>query len=243
LLPASAERILERLGGDDLVLDVGGWAAPFARADWVIDLMPWQTRGLYGEAVPGTERFTEATWVEWDICERRAWPFEDHRFDFAICSHTLEDVRDPIWVCSELSRVARAGYVEVPSRLEEQCLGVHGPWVGWSHHHWLTDLVDGGLDFVFKPGVLHGRSDLHFPRGVARVLTPEERVLTLFWEGSLRATERIFFEPQELDAYLAEPVKQHLPALQARLHRDRQSRGLRARAAALRRTVRRASRS
>src|SRR5215212_2730078 len=118
------------LDAEAVVLDVGGWASPLARADWVIDLMPHETRGLYGESDPARERFSGERWVERDICARDPWPFADGQFDFAVCSHTLEDVRDPVWVCSELARVARAGYVEVPSRLEEQAFGVHGPWVG-----------------------------------------------------------------------------------------------------------------
>ena len=61
-----------------------------------------------------------------------------------ICSHTLEDVRDPIWVCSEIQRVAKAGYIEVPSRLEEQSYGFQGPWVGWGHHHWLIEVHGTG---------------------------------------------------------------------------------------------------
>src|SRR5438034_907021 len=172
MLPASARRISQRVGEDAQVLDVGGWANPFPRADWVIDLMPYETRGLYGAAPPGPERFDEGTWMRRDICDREPWPFEDDRFDFAICSQTLEDVRDPIWVCSELTRVARAGYAEVPSRLEEQCRGVNGPWVGWSHHHWLVDEVDGGLEFVLKPHMLHARDDLSFPPWVSTLLRP-----------------------------------------------------------------------
>src|SRR5919198_3858549 len=135
MLRSSLERIL-RLPDDAAVLDVGGWAKPLPRADWVLDLMPYETRGLYGELDPAAERFSAETWVELDMCERTPWPFTDGQFDLAVCSHTLEDVRDPIWVCSELIRVARAGYIEVPSRLEEQAHGFQGPWVGWGPHRW-----------------------------------------------------------------------------------------------------------
>ena len=128
--PASADSVAGRrasLGSrrspadDALVLDVGGWASPLPCADWVIDLMPYETRGALREARargravlvtrPGS-RPTSAT--------ARPWPFADGQFDFSVCGQTLEDLRDPVWVCSEFSRVSRAGYVETPSRLEEQ---------------------------------------------------------------------------------------------------------------------------
>ena len=135
MLPAS----VDRLPSDGLLLDVGGWAAPLARADWVIDLMPYATRGLYGQATG--ERFGEDTWVEHDICT--PWPFADGQFDFAVCSHTLEDIRDPVFACKELQRVAKAGYIEVPSRLEEHMTGIHGPWPGWAHHRWVCEIEIG----------------------------------------------------------------------------------------------------
>src|SRR5437763_9422117 len=178
MLDASATRIERELPAEALVLDVGGWARPFARADWVIDLMPYETRGRYGLDGTPPERFGPVTWVERDICDRAPWPFEDGRFDFAVCSHTLEDLRDPLWVCSELMRVARAGYVEVPSRLEEQSPGVHGPWVGWSHHRWLVDVGESSIEFVFKSHVIHARESDHFPEGFHATLSEAERVQT-----------------------------------------------------------------
>ena len=212
MLSGSRERIESTLGEDALVLDVGGWAKPFPRADWVLDLMPYETRGLYGELEPEAERFSADTWVELDMCERTPWPFADGQFHFAVCSQTLEDIRDPIWVCGELMRVARAGYIEVPSRLEEQSYGVHGPWVGWSHHRWLVDTGPGKITFVAKPHLLAGRQEFHFPEGFAAALTDEERVQMLFWEGSFEYGERIFLEAEELDAYLEDFVSRHLGA-------------------------------
>src|SRR5581483_7473113 len=124
MLDSSRARLLELLVDDALVLDVGGAASPFARADWVIDLLGYEQRGLYGPPPdPAAERFSADTWVQRDICAREPWPFSTRQFDFSICSQTLEDVRDPVFVCNELMRVSRAGYIEVPSRLEEQSYG------------------------------------------------------------------------------------------------------------------------
>jgi hypothetical protein len=218
MLAASRRRILDTLGGDDLVLDVGGGANPFARADWVIDLQAYERRGLYvdtGDPSPGPgaearpERFSAATWVQRDICAREPWPFSAGQFDFAVCSHTLEDVRDPVFVCDELMRVARAGYIEVPSRLQEQSAGVHGPWVGWSHHHWLVDVAGDEITFVFKPHALHGMASHHFPAGFHERLSPEQRVASLWWSGRFHRRERIFLDADSLDAYLSELVERH----------------------------------
>lgn len=215
------------LDARELVLDIGGWAKPFPRADWVIDLMPFETRGLYGRLGEGTERFSHETWVQRDICDRVPWPFDDGQFDFAVCSHTLEDVRDPVWVCSEIERVSRAGYIEVPSRLEEQSVGVHGPWVGWSHHRWLVELSPKRVEFVFKSGVLHGRPEATLPPELARTLTAEERVQTLFWSGRIGARERVFLEAGELDLYLAQGIAGAQERLEPRIERAPRRTGLR----------------
>jgi Methyltransferase domain len=210
MLARSVERI-EALPDDALVLDVGGWARPLARADWVLDLMPYETRGRYGRDGTGEERFGPGSWVCRDVCEREPWPFEDDRFDFVACSHTLEDVRDPIFVCSELVRVGKAGYIEAPSRLEEQTYGFQGPWVGWGHHHWLVDVEDGRVTFVFKHHVIHGLPGARFPADFRAGLQEDERVTTLWWEGGFQYGERLFYEAEDLERYLTEVVARRCP--------------------------------
>ena len=153
------------------MLDVGGAARPFPRADWILDLAPYEARGQLGwDGDRAQERFGPDRWVQRDICAREPWPFADGQFDFAVCSHTLEDVRDPVWVASELQRVARAGYVEVPALREELTYGIQGPWVGWGHHHWLIREAGAGLEFIFKHHVVNRRGS-HLPAGSADRLT------------------------------------------------------------------------
>lgn len=205
MLPDSLDRLLER-PTDELVLDVGGWAAAVNRADWVIDLMPYESRGamIPSGFGPGPERFRRDTWVARDICAHEPWPFEDNFFDYAICTFTLEDVRDPIRVCEEMSRVARAGYVEVPSVLEEltwenpEASG--GPWVGHSHHRWLCTLEDSELVFLQKAHSLHSRRSVRVPTRWARQLQLHERVLAHWWIGSLPAREAKAIDDYPFDA-------------------------------------------
>jgi hypothetical protein len=210
MLAASLQRLLRTVPDDVVVLDIGGWGKPLTRADWVLDLMPYETRGLYGQDGDGPERFTAETWVRRDMCDRQPYPFADNQFDFVVCSHTLEDVRDPVWVASEINRIGRAGYIEVPSRLEEQAFGVQGPWVGWGHHHWLVDIEDNRVTFTFKHHIVHGVPANHFPPDFHAGLTDEERVQSLWWTGGFEFEERVYVGAGELDEYLAGFVARNL---------------------------------
>lgn len=212
--PAARSRILETLPDSARVLDVGGWAVPFPRADWMLDLGDYDSRGEWGyDGARSEERFTRETWVQRDICDREPWPFEDEFFDFAICSHTLEDVRDPVWVCQELARVARAGYVEVPSRLEEQSYGFQGPWAGWGHHHWFVDIdvERSHIDFVFKHHVVHAPGPDHFAAEFHATLTDAQKVQSLWWEGEFTARERVLYSAKDLHSYLRDFVAANGP--------------------------------
>ena len=197
MIVSNLERVLAEIGEHDRVLDVGGWAAPLNRADWVIDLMPYETRGVlpphsFG---PPPERFSEQTWVQMDICSREPWPFEDDYFDFVFCVQTLEDLRDPIGVCQEISRVGKRGYIEVPSILDELTWGVPtasgGPWCGHMHHRWLIELDGDELVFMLKPHHLHAEPRVRVPPSWARRLTLEDRAIGLFWEGEVKAREAL----------------------------------------------------
>lgn len=203
---SSLQRILAEVPDDAVVVDIGGWGKPFPRADWVIDLMPYETRGVYGYETHDPERFTKDTWIERDICDRTPLPFADKSVDFLTCSHTLEDIRDPIWVCQEIQRIARAGYIETPSRLEEQTKGVQGPWVGWGHHRWMVEERDGGLDFVFKHHVMCGREVAHLPFGFLDGVGEDQRTLAFWWKDGFEVRERVFLDAETLDPYLEDFV-------------------------------------
>lgn len=210
MIAAHLAELLRRLPDDARLLDVGGWAAPLERADWVMDLLPYETRGLYGATDPARERFSAETWLQRDICDREPWPFEDDSFDYVVCAQTLEDVRDPVFVCSEMARVARAGYLETPSWRAELVSGVNGPWTGYSHHHWLVrcDAERAEVEFLFKFGIVHADPfRLPFHR-----LAEQEANEWLWWEGSFTARERIVTEPGELSAEIEAFVAAHRPS-------------------------------
>jgi SAM-dependent methyltransferase len=190
------DEVLSRIRPGDRVLDVGGWACPFNRADWVLDREPYATRGysrtigLPASQGGETEHVTEQTRAQRDICDHTSWPFPDKFFDFAICSHTLEDIRDPLFVCRELIRVVKRGYIETPSRLAETCRGGESPHIaGLSHHRWLIEYSPSGLDFWPKYHMIHANPRHNLPPWVYENLTETERVSWLFWDDSFSVEE------------------------------------------------------
>ncbi len=196
---ANLGRILGNLSVDEVFLDVGGWAQPLNRANHVIDAMPYETRGVFGSLGEGPEMFSKETWVCRDLCAREPFPFEKKEIDYVFCSHTLEDLRDPIFVCSEMVRVGKRGYIEVPSWLVECSLGIESrSYAGWYHHRWIVEIQGGQLTFTHKPHNLHSRWSLRVPRSVTASLEEEDLASYLFWNNEFAFREKIFIDRGEL---------------------------------------------
>lgn len=201
-------RVLDMLSPTDIVVDIGGWACPFNRADYIIDAEPFDTRGYYatfgGKPSQGGagEHFTRDRWIARDLCDHTPYPFADKSIDFVICSHTLEDVRDPLWICSEMVRIAKRGYIEVPSRVWESCRGHESPrTVGLSHHRWLIDIDASRIDFLMKFHVIHSDWRYSLPASFGASLGDAAEVQWLFWDDRFEWRERTI---HGLDAQRAE---------------------------------------
>ncbi|SBW25360.1 hypothetical protein FDG2_4521 [Candidatus Protofrankia californiensis] len=109
----------------------------------------------------------------------------------------MEDVRGPIAVCRELSRVARRGYVEVPSVWIECTFDVDvGPltsrYPGYEKHRWPVFHEDDELLFVPKQ-VWLGLVEF-VPASVPTKWRSDQRIWTTpaHWEDEIRARELAF---------------------------------------------------
>lgn len=103
-------------------------------------------------------------------------------FDFAICTHVLEDIASPEFACRVMSQLCNAGFIAAPSKYAE-LKRREGPWRGYAHHRWIfdiyTDIIVGypkinALDYFFKLDEIAKKCD---PK------TNEE--IQLLWEGSI----------------------------------------------------------
>jgi SAM-dependent methyltransferase len=220
-MPPSA--LLDRLrelheGGRDLkILDLGGWAMPCRQATHIVDIMPFETlrTGLaYGF---GEMRLQPDHYHQIDLGKGEPLPFPDKFFDFAICRHTLEDIANPVFVCRELSRVSRAGYVETPHRVYESTKGVERhQWAGHYHHRWLVEMEGGKIVFQMKPHNLHSRPAFHFWCPPWKKVREEFENTWLLWEGSIPAEERVIIDSREVKRNLADFKRRYRAARRLR---------------------------
>jgi SAM-dependent methyltransferase len=226
----NVDRVMAAIEPHHVVLDIGGWARPFNRANWVMDAAPYDTRGYYGASRPAQggdrEHFTRDTWIVRDICDHAPYPFADKQFDYVICSHVLEDVRDPLWVCQEMRRIARRGYIEMPSREVESSRGTEPNQVGWSHHRWLATIVGNRITFLMKYHRIHAHWRLSFPASHLRTLSEERTVQWLFWEDWFDVEEQTIHGVDEIEMELADYVRRVRPYNQVVVDMDRAARRL-----------------
>ncbi len=190
-----SKEILSKINPHDLVVDIGGWVQPLKRANKIIDILPYETRSINNAIGDADEKecFSKTDWIVRDLCDRTPFPFKDKEVDFVFCSHTLEDIRDPIWVCSEIVRIGKRGYIEIPSRALETTRGIEKwQYTGYYHHRWLIERDNNGtLVFTHKTPAL-----LKYPKYYLNLYVSSP-VVSFFWEDNFNFKENITIEKQD----------------------------------------------
>jgi hypothetical protein len=210
-IPDGAYKILCQEAGS--ILDVGGGSSPYVGASHIFDIGEFSEQRLAENSwgIPAdmtdnpkiangaTGKWSEKQYSQFDLCSNKPWPFQDKQFDLGLCSHTLEDLRDPFPAISELSRVCRRLLIICPSRLLEQTMGVDHPrCCGFVHHPWMVFGEEGALIFKRKTSVLNLRG-CHLSCPLGKTLGREAG--SMFVVGSnLKAKEQPFHDmTQESD--------------------------------------------
>ena len=95
-----------------------------------------------------------------DICKREEWDVllddvqKNGRYDYAICTHTLEDIYNPFTTLDLLPLVAKAGIITMPSIRSELSRVESASWLGYIHHRWIFSQRDGMMLVIPKLSML-----------------------------------------------------------------------------------------
>lgn len=187
------KKMLAMFKEDDKILDIGGWEKPFNRATHVLDILPYRTRKKQNSFPKGIkERFKKETWILHDI--KDPLPFKNNEFDFVVCGHVLEDIKDPVFLAKEIMRISKAGYFEFPNRAFEMKNNVDpflnsDRYVGFCHHRWLITVLRNKITFVPKTSIHSAYKEL-------RCNKINEKYTGFFWKDSFKIKE-VFFKSQK----------------------------------------------
>lgn len=112
------------------VIDIGG-----ARNQWCdecvdayADINPIRSSKLFFQGDINEEHI-------WDEISKTNW-------DFSICTHTIEDIRNPAFVLQNLIRCSKAGFIAVPNKHTELSSIRSHLYVGYCHHRWVFTIDD-----------------------------------------------------------------------------------------------------
>ena len=125
------------------VLDLGGAANPWC--DELVDVYV----DCYDMNLPTKRQ------IIGDILDVDTWKkIKEVAPDFVICTHTLEDLRDPIFVLNNINNLqVSAGYISMPNKYTELSNIESMLFVGYSHHRWIFSLNEDVLNIVAKWGM------------------------------------------------------------------------------------------
>ena len=115
------------------------------------------------------------------ILKNNDLPFDDNQFDFVISSHVMEHVKDLKYFIKEIERVSKRGYIELPTKLEDNLV-----FENKKEHLWQMDFDDVNHKLLIS-------NKIQFLEPVLTVSTIQKMrkyfksslVLELLWENKI----------------------------------------------------------
>lgn len=106
------------------------------------------------------------------------------KWDYAISTHTLEDIFNPVFAARKIEEVAKAGLIIVPSKYQE--FGrFAGKFRGFMHHRFIYDVIDGVLTAFPKINYIEYMADMSKNEGNELVVEWEDKIGLVEINGSM----------------------------------------------------------
>ena len=171
-------KILKENQNNWKILDIGCNIAPVEFAQTVADIQNFS-------------KFYEDKNKKFVLIKDKTLPFSNNQFDFVYASHVIEHVEDVSFFISELKRISRQGYIELPSMLEDNIVLSSN---SSDDHKWMFKFND-----VEKVLLVEKKKQLIEPFITHGVLFDSLRknfrsslVLELYWENEINYEFRDF---------------------------------------------------
>jgi len=208
---------MQEIKDDALVLEVGSGSSPWHRSDVLLDRFYIDETGQRG----GGEIFIDRRPMVVAAGERL--PFKDKAFDFVYCCHVVEHAVDIASMLDEMSRVAKAGFIECPNPLLERILDQE-------QHNWY--ITNSGGQLLIAPKTPANNVTTREDHFYFRLLSDHfivrhhwDRFVTrLSWTGNIRYelcndVSRVFAS-QPISSNLAQEVQDSLAGVLAKARAD-----------------------
>ena len=170
--------ILERKKqGNFSVVDVGGsvngWSAPYVDAVIDFNLLEINKTNIihFNCDITHPDSYKEV----FEYIEKNG------KFDFCICTHTLEDIINPVFVCEQICKISKEGFISFPSKFRELCRCV-GNYRGYIHHRWIFK-VSNNNEIIGYPKINMIENNTSFDK-IAN-FSDNIKDLSFYWKDSI----------------------------------------------------------
>lgn len=107
----------------------------------------WKEANHFADIEDHTDHFNKLNLNYTYIKPNEKLPFKNKEFDYVISSHVLEHVPDPMMMKLEMERIAKSGYIELPTKLNDNMVfGCDEEDLG---HKWWFEFDDDKQKLVF----------------------------------------------------------------------------------------------
>ena len=145
---------------------------------------------------------------EFILIESKDLPFKDNQFDFVYASHVIEHIEDVSHFISELQRITKRGYIELPSMLEDNLILSEN---SINDHKWIfkfddvkNTLLTEKKKQVIEPFITHGVLFSSWRKNFRNSL-----VLELLWENEINFEFKNFTIPSK-KTYFYSIIKKYI---------------------------------